>query len=213
MGQQTRTCPHCLNQLSPESILDWRPFSCPHCLEFIAPRSAYSTYARIGCLFWPAALCTVAILLGLHWFLGLALGIGGAILLNVYGFRLITKRWPQPPRLHRYECRTQVDFRSLAELLDSILSAEGWNERFDHQFRLFWDARSGDDLLEEAALDSADAYRATLTVGKPQKKNRQIPDLPLEEQRRRLRLIAADLRLVATQLEANQSSADAVSRS
>jgi hypothetical protein len=195
MAATIDTCPNCGKPLAPDAIIDWRPFSCPYCRAFTAPHSAYRRHQQLGCLAPVVLCCAVAALLGFHWLWGLAIGLISGVLMSVAIFRTLTKFRPRPPRLRPYIFRTQTDLHSLADFLESIAAANEWNEQLDHRFTLFWDWRSRDDWLEEAALDSADDYRTTLTGNPPRKKSRVTSGHSLEDQRKVLCAIATDLRI------------------
>jgi len=207
MPNDKKACPHCGVTIPAEAMRKNRPFSCPDCRQIVATIGPYN---RIGPVGWFSflALCTVvAALVGhrgsrgtliLNIVVGIIVGIVGGFVTMIGVSWVLRKLFPRTPKLGKYEVRDNPKSAvHTADFLDSVRDPPEWSGEKDRELDSLWRQHFQDDDLEEEALMAAEELKARLTNSSEKIKHvsDEIRRLSLNELRKELAAIAADLRL------------------
>lgn len=198
MAENGFICPYCGNAIPAASTRSWRPFGCPSCGKIVELRPWHGKFQTVGCL---STFVTVSIglfLFGFHLLSSLGIGLILSIILTNIGFRLLERYTKHPPRLAQHILRVETaTLVSLADFLDGVASSQTWDSDFNHRLEFFTMTRSGDEELENVAIEIARQLRAHLIGTRARKVRERIESLTPPELREEILAIVRDLRLAA----------------
>lgn len=196
MQDSPSNCAYCQQQISPETIIFWRPFGCPYCHQLIAVRHRFGWFQGIGCL-TILLVCSASLvfMFKLSWLLSLTAGLILGVALSTLARKLLLRHWPGPPIFSAYIVRDYPEaLKSVLVLAQGVAEAEVWTEEHNSQLKHVRSQISLDDALENSALELI-AYLKSALQGVPFRGIKGLPrDLTPDALRRELRLISVDLR-------------------
>jgi hypothetical protein len=199
-----RTCPHCKQRLSAQTMREWGPIASPHCRQLVITQSRCVRYGTTA--FW-LALCLVALFTArvVGWFAGILVGALVAFVVMLVVIKSLNRIRPRESVLVRLKparlCPEELS--SITECAEKLSVLPAWSERdetdlpgLEHE-----EFCAGD--LQDAVVDDRSASKEAFTsvdAAVPRKKSSQwsLPEMGVEERRTKLQRFASEIRLTET---------------